>query len=168
MLWEFIATLSAGIGTAGIALLLRRLFKRLPRELVPAAAGLGMLLFQIHSEYTWFAHTRALLPESARVVAAIPETAFYKPWAYVQAPVLKFAAIDSAKTAVFPGQAHWRQTNLYFFERRMSAQTWPILIDCQTGLQANLPANNQTPNDIIWHHTEYSQAIAQAICPKQP
>ena len=68
MIWEWIATITAGLGAAGLLMLLRLFYKRLPKSLIPAAAGLGMLLFQIHSEYTWFDHTRSLLPASAVVV----------------------------------------------------------------------------------------------------
>lgn len=161
MLWELIATVSAGLGAAGIALMLRLLFKRLPRSLIPAAAGLGMLLFQVYSEYTWFQHTRSLLPASTVVVAEFPQTAFYKPWSYYRPQVLKFAAVDRNNTAALPHNPQQLQTHLYLFERRMSAHSWPLLIDCQTRLQANLPAAGQQPD---WQQTEYSHRIAEALC----
>ena len=170
MIWEWIATITAGLGAAGLLMLLRLFYKRLPKSLIPAAAGLGMLLFQIHSEYTWFDHTRSLLPKSAVVVAEVSESAFYRPWSYVKPQVLKFVAIDSAKTVPVGESGQILQTNLYFFERRMSAQTWPILINCQTRLQANAPQqNNGEPLSIdaeAWSKTDYSEKIAQAICPK--
>ena len=164
MLWEFIATLSAGLGAAGIMMMLRTLFKRLPKSFIPAAAGLGMLLFQIHSEYTWFDHTRARLPESAVVVAEFPQTVFYKPWSYYQPQVLKFVAVDRATTQTRPDAPHELQTTLYFFERRMSAHTWPVLVNCQTRQQANLPASGSAPD---WQQTEYSARIAAALCPAE-
>ena len=83
---------------------------------------------------------------------------------------MKFVAIDTAKTAPVGESGQVLQTNLYFFERRMSAQTWPILINCQTRLQANAPQqNNGEPLSIdaeAWSKTDYSEKIAQAICPK--
>ena len=170
MIWEFVATLSAGIGAAGIMMMIRLFIKKLPKWLVPAAAGLGMIGFQVHSEYTWFDHTRSLLPKSAVVVAEVSESAFYRPWSYVKPQVLKFVAIDSAKTVPVGESGQILQTNLYFFERRMSAQPWPILINCQTRLQANAPQqNNGEPLSIdaeAWSKTDYSEKIAQAICPK--
>ena len=170
MIWEFVATISAGLGAAGIMMMIRLFVKKLPKWLVPAAAGLGMIGFQVYSEYTWFDHTRSLLPASAMVVAEVPESTFYKPWSYVKPQVLKFVAIDSTKTASVGENGQVLQTNLYFFERRMSAQTWPILINCQTRLQANAPQqNNGEPLSIdadAWSKTDYSEKIAQAICPK--
>ena len=170
MIWEFVATLSAGIGAAGIMMMIRLFIKKLHKWLVPAAAGLGMIGFQVYSEYTWFSHTRSLLPESAVVLAEVPENAFYKPWSYIKPQVLKFVAIDTAKTAPGGESGQVLQTNLYFFERRMSAQTWPILINCQTRLQANAPQqNNGEPLSVdadAWSKTDYSEKIALAICPK--
>ena len=163
MIWEWIATITAGLGAAGLLMLLRLFYKRLPKSLIPAAAGSGMLLFQIHSEYTWFDHTRSLLPASAVVVAEVPESAFYKPWSYWQPQVLKFVAIDSAQTVRHPSEP-LVQTHVYFFERRMSAQTLPILVDCQSGLQANAPASDQAPTKLAWGKTAYTDRIVQAIC----
>lgn len=162
MLWEFIATAAAGLGAAGIMMMLRTLFKRIPKGLVPAAAGLGMLLFQIHSEYTWFEHTRSRLPESAVVVAEFPQTVFYKPWSYYRPQVLKFVAVDRATSRAQPGADHEIQTTLYLFERRMSAHTWPVLINCRTRRQANIPADGGVPH---WQQTAYSDRIAAALCP---
>lgn len=52
----------------------------------------------------------------------------------------------------------------------MSAQTWPILINCQTRLQANAPQQNTgEPLSVdagAWSKTDYSEKIALAICPK--
>ncbi|KLT72350.1 hypothetical protein PL75_08800 [Neisseria arctica] len=164
MIWEFIATLSAALGAAGLVMLLKLVFKRLPKWSVPAAAGLGMLAFQVHSEYTWFAHTRALLPGTAQVVAEVPETAFYKPWSYIRPQVLKFIALDSAKTEIIDKQIPVIQTNLYFFERRMSAHTLPVWVNCRTRmLTLNLPENKS--GDIEWGKTPYSEKTANAVCP---
>ena len=63
-------------GAAGIMMMIRLFIKKLPKWLVPAAAGLGMIGFQVYSEYTWFSHTRSLLPESAVVVAEVRKTRF--------------------------------------------------------------------------------------------
>ena len=57
MIWHLVATFSAGLGAAGIAFLLRSLSKqKLPKWIIPAFAGIGMLGYQIYFEYNWFAH----------------------------------------------------------------------------------------------------------------
>lgn len=154
MFWELIATVLSGFMAAGVALSLRLLIKKLPRWIVPAAAGLGMMGFQVFSEYTWFEHTKSRLPKGVLVVATHEEAAFYKPWAYVKAPILKFVAAEQVK-----GQAGAvRQANLYFFERRMPAAHTPILVDCQNGRQSDF---SKTPN---WGITPMTDEIVKAVC----
>ena len=160
MLWELIATITAGFGAAGIALILRMMFKKLPKWLIPAAAGLGMIGFQVFSEYTWFEHTRSRLPSETKVVAEIPETAFYKPWSYVKPEVLKFVAVDTANLETVDQARNIRRANLYFFERRMSAQTLPVWIDCQNQVQSDIA----DPAKQVWGKTGYTENIVAAVC----
>ena len=72
-------------------------------------------------------------------------------------------AVDSDQTVRHPTEP-LVQTHVYFFDRRMSAQTLPIWVDCQNGLQANAPANNQAPAKLAWGKTAYTDRIVQAIC----
>ncbi|WP_416191033.1 hypothetical protein [Neisseria sp. CCUG12390] len=160
MLWELIATVSAGFGAAGIALIVRTVFKKLPKWMIPAAAGLGMIGFQVFSEYTWFEHTRSRLPSETAVVAEIPETAFYKPWSYIRPQVLKFVAVDTANIETVDKERNIRRANLYFFERRMSAQTLPVWIDCGNGLQTDIA----DPSAQVWGKTEHTANIVAAVC----
>lgn len=166
MIWEFLAIASAGLGAAGVMMILRLFAKRLPKWLVPAAAGLGMIGFQVYSEYNWYPHTRSLLPESAVVVAEVPHTAFYKPWSYVAPQILKFVAVDTAKTAPVGNDGRLLQTNLYFFERRMSAHTLPVLIDCQNRTQAYDHGGEDSGGKIEWGTTAYTDKLVDAVCPK--
>ncbi|MDO4427201.1 MAG: hypothetical protein Q4B88_03640 [Moraxella sp.] len=157
MLWEFIAVFAAGFAAAGIALSLRLIIKRLPRWIVPVFAGLGMLGFAVYSEYHWFEHTASRLPAGTVVVATVPHTAFYKPWSYVRPQILQFVALD--KNSVKPLDTQKKQVMLYFFERRMKAHPWAVIIDCQTGKQAHA----QSPSD--WHTAPHTAAIAEQVCP---
>ena len=72
MFWHLIAAIVAGTAGAGIALALRSLMrKRLPKWIIPVGAGLGMLAYTIHYEYTWFESTQARLPEGSGVVCLL-------------------------------------------------------------------------------------------------
>lgn len=66
MFWELIATFIAGLGASGIVLSLRLIFKKIPKWLVPAAAGLGMIGFGVFNEYDWYRHTSTRLPGGGR------------------------------------------------------------------------------------------------------
>jgi hypothetical protein len=54
MIWELLATIFAGLGAAGLVMAFRAIFKKLPKWLIPAGAGLGMLFFQVYNEYSWY------------------------------------------------------------------------------------------------------------------
>lgn len=164
MLWELIATFAAGLGAAGFALLARSLVKTLPKTLIPAVGGLGMLAFQVYSEYQWFEHTRARLPEGTVVIAEQAESAWYKPWSHFKPAVSRFAAVDSHNHQSFRGNPRHRQALLYFFERRAPVQHWPVLIDCGSSMQANLPAQQPASGEPAWQETPYSHDIARVLC----
>lgn len=155
MFWELIATVLSGFMAAGVALSLRLLFKKLPRWIVPAAAGLGMMGFQVFSEYTWFEHTKSRLPEGVWVVATHAEPAFYKPWSYAKPPILKFVAVEGVKE---PMVGDIKKANLYFFERRMAAQHTQILVDCKHQLQSDF---SDAPK---WGKTPMTDDITKAVC----
>jgi len=58
MFLELIATVTVGIGTGGIVVLINKATRgRLPRWLVPVAAGLSMIGFTLWSEYSWAGRT---------------------------------------------------------------------------------------------------------------
>ena len=100
MFWELIATIFAGIGGAGIALMLRKLTKKTaPKWLVPVFAGAAMLGFQIQGEYDWYHHQASLLPEGVVVVKTVQEEAPWRPWSYVFPQTLRFIAADVANSA---------------------------------------------------------------------
>lgn len=164
MFWELSATIIAGLGAAGLVLGLRKIWPHLPKGLVPAAAGAGMLLFQMVSEYQWYAHTRARLPAGAEVIAAYPQSAWYRPWSYAFPAVARFVVLDSAHNAPWQGEESFRQSRLYFFERRMPTQHWPILVDCRSSRQANIPATDGAPD---WQETAHSAALASLLCAKE-
>ncbi|WP_069383369.1 hypothetical protein [Halomonas caseinilytica] len=95
MIWHLIAAIFAGLGAAGLGLLLRTLSgKRLPRWIVPVCAGLGMLGYQIQHEYGWFDHKRQQLPDSARIISTTQEPAFWRPWTYLRPMTTAFTVVD--------------------------------------------------------------------------
>lgn len=101
MIWHLIAAIFAGLGAAGLGLLLRTLSgKRLPRWVVPVCAGLGMLGYQVQHEYGWFDHKRQQLPDSARVVSTTQEPALWRPWTYLLPMTTAFTVVDRDDVAV--------------------------------------------------------------------
>lgn len=131
MLWELLATIIAGVGAAGIALLLRKFSsQRLPRYWVPIFAGLGMLVFQIHGEYNWFRHQSSLLPQGVTVVRTIESTSWWRPWSYLKPHTLQFVAMDGKNASSNQHNADLVLVDLYFFEHRQPARRIKQVIHC--------------------------------------
>lgn len=159
MFWELVATLCAALGFAGVALSIKWFWKRAPRWLVPAAAALGVMAFQIYQEYTWYPYTVSNLPAEAVVVAELTETRFYRPWSYVKPQVSRFIAADTANVRENSAYPQWRKVSLYFFERGQPAHTLVAQIDCATRLQAD-----DNGDKLVWGKMPYTEKLVSAIC----
>lgn len=152
MFWELVATVFAGLGAAGIALLLRKLSaQKLPRYLVPVFAGLGMLGFQIHSEYNWYSHQLSLLPQGVVVVKAVEEKISWRPWTFLKPQITRFMALDVKNSAANSKNPALVLANLYLFERRQAAINVKLVVHCPSKQRANfteqlvLPAEGEMP-----------------------
>ena len=96
MIWNLVATVFAGLGAAGIALILRVLSrKKLPKWIIPVFAGLGMLSYQIYTEYTWYDFKRSQLPAGAEVVEVETDSMIWRPWTYLKPMAVGFTVIDT-------------------------------------------------------------------------
>lgn len=138
MFWELVATVFAGLGAAGIALMLHKLSaQKLPRYLVPVFAGLGMLGFQIYGEYNWYSHQTSLLPEGVVVVKAVEEQISWRPWTFIKPQISRFMAVDVKNSVANSNNANLVLANLYLFERRQAAINVKLVIDCQAQKRAN-------------------------------
>ena len=150
MLFEFIATIAAGFGMAGLALIITHLSKlagkRAPRWLLPLFAALGIFGFQIHQEYHWYEQQVAELPAGVQVVKTAESTEWFRPWTYVKPQVLRFIAADIGNATVQVDNPDVHLVNLYLFERRRSVQKVPQVIDCSVPARADyvLPAKDST------------------------
>lgn len=105
-------------------------YKKMPKWVIPVAAGLGMLSFQVLSEYTWYNETTKKLPEGSVVVASVPKTTWFRPWSYAYPQILQFVVLDTKNVKANADNPSLKTATLYFFERRMPAQSLAIEVDC--------------------------------------
>ncbi len=119
MVWNLVATVFAGLGAAGIALILRSLTrKKLPKWIVPAAAGLGMLGYSIYNEYTWFEFKTSQLPEGSVVVSYEANSMIWRPWTFLFPMTDTFTVLDRNSVAhAVTEDGALAQLVLYRFER---------------------------------------------------
>lgn len=166
MIWELIATIFAGVGGAGIALLIRKISKqRAPKWLVPAFAGMAMLGFQIQGEYDWYQHQTSLLPEGVVVVKAVQEKAPWRPWSYLYPQTLRFIAADVANSAQNKIDPNLILVDLYFFERRSLAKRVPQIVDCLQGARTDFTQDfSATNQQQAWHKLDKQDPLLTSVC----
>ena len=146
MFWEFVATVFAGLGAAGIALLLRKVSRqRAPRWIIPVFAGAAMLAFQVHSEAVW------------------------RPWSYLYPQTLRFIAADVANASVNTQNAELKLVDLYFFERRATARRVPVVLHCGQFARTDFSEQLQIPQagaklSEQWQMLNKDDALISAVC----
>lgn len=147
MLWHLIAAIFAGLGSAGIAMLLRKLSgQRLPRWIIPAFAGLGILGYQISQEYSWFEHKQQQLPPDAQVVSAEQRSMIWRPWTYLFPITNAFTVVDDS-SAGEPDTSETVTFQLYHFERAYPDRVshHPSLLNCTSRELVPLDKENGRP-----------------------
>ncbi|UWR25054.1 hypothetical protein K3757_11255 [Sulfitobacter sp. S223] len=139
MFFELIGTIVAGIATALLVWAINRTLKgRLPSWLVPASAGLAMLIATISSEYSWFNRAQANMPEGFVVAETVKEIRLYRPWTYVKPFVSRFMAVDQATARTHPDHPDQRIVDLIIYGRWARTAKIPALFDCAANARADL------------------------------
>ena len=84
-----------GLCTGAFGYLLRKLSKnRLPKWIIPIAAGGGMFAYLAYYDYAWFDFKRSQLPEGSVVIQEYREPDFFRPWSYLAPSVNQFDVVD--------------------------------------------------------------------------
>lgn len=170
MFFELIGTVVAGAAAALVVWALNRVLKgRLPKWLIPASAGLAMLLATISSEYSWFSRTKAAMPEGLVVAQAIEDPAFYRPWTYAKPYVNRFVAVDQASIKRHPEQPGQRIVDLVFYGRWARTAKAPVLFDCPGQRRADIVDGVEFGDDgaalnVTWREVAEGDPILQAAC----
>ncbi|SUD91765.1 hypothetical protein [Psychrobacter phenylpyruvicus] len=175
MIYEFIATITAGFGMAGIAMIIRHLTKfagiPTPKWLIPIFAAIGMLGFQIHQEYNWQQQQIDRLPEQVKVIKTVEGQVWYRPWSYLKPQVIRFMAVEVGQplgSDINPTTQDIRHSNIYLFERRMSTKIIPQLVNCQqpaiTSLTTKAPLSAATFKQLQWQPLTADDEILQVVC----
>lgn len=139
MLLEFIAIIAAGFGLAGLALSLDIVLRRrLPKWIIPASAGAGMLLMAVWFEYSWLDRTTATFPDGVEVASTNQVRSWYRPWTYVVPLTNRLIAVDhrfDRRHADAPGQV---LTRLILAGRWEPTRQYGAVYDCSAHRRADL------------------------------
>ncbi|WP_136066234.1 hypothetical protein [Modicisalibacter radicis] len=168
MIWHLVAAAFAGLGAAGVALLLRFLSgKRLPRWIVPVCAGLGMLAYQINYEYAWYGYKKQQLPESAQVISTEKSRMPWRPWTYLYPLTTAFSVVDRENlVASRTDGERLVEFILYRFERayRDLLTHQAYLMNCTTREMVPLAGESRQPDTARLRRLERDAPLFQALC----
>ncbi|MEJ6401965.1 hypothetical protein [Yoonia sp. 2307UL14-13] len=170
MFVELIATVFAGVACAGIAMLLNiATGRRLPKWIMPVAAGLGMIGMTISNEYTWFDRTAARIPEGVEIAMTVDEQSWLRPWTKAWPYTKRFVAVDTATARKNTNLPDQRLADLYFFGRWSPVNQAPMLFDCAGGRSALLIdgadfADDGSVADADWQAMPDSDPILKLVC----
>lgn len=131
MFFELIATIFAGVAGAGLVLIANTLLGgRLPKWLMPVAAGAAMIGMTVYNEYTWFDRQSGGLPDGFEVVLSVENRAWFRPWTYPFPYVHRFVAVDTDTIQTHANHPAQALARLYFFSRWREVEAADALIDC--------------------------------------
>lgn len=170
MFVELIATVFAGIACAGIVMLVNiATGRRLPKWLMPVAAGLGMIGMTISNEYTWFCRTAERLPDGVTIAMTVDEQSWLRPWTQLWPYTKRFVAVDTATARTNENLPDQRLADLYFFGRWSPVNQAPMLFDCAEARSALLIdgatfADNGTVTDATWETMLKGDPILKLVC----
>ncbi len=163
MFLELIAVIVAGLAGAGGMLLLSRIAgDRLPRWLVPVAAGCAMLAAAISSEYGWYGRTAGNLPDGLVVADQIDSPSWYRPWTYIVPMTQRFVAIDMENLQQNTQETSIFLADLYFFGRWRPVQSVEIMVDCAENLRADPTFGDGSAP--VWRDVGAADPILSTIC----
>lgn len=163
MFLELIGVIVAGIAGAGVMMAIVRLTRgRLPKWIIPVAAGAAMLGTTISNEYSWFSRTSANLPEGLAVVQTVESKAIYRPWTYLVPYVSRFIALDASSMRTNSDQADLKMADLYFFGRWAPVQSVQVMVNCVTGQRADPALGDDSPP--VWRDVASDDPIVLGVC----
>ena len=148
MLLEFLAAIILGLAVAGVIMALNvATGRRLPGWLVPAAAGISMIVFMVWMEYTWLPRTLESLPEGVEVASVSRESSWYRPWTYIRPLSLRAVALDTRVNRTHPAQPGQVMTSVVLLGRWMPTRQIPVVFDCRSNRRADLHAAVELDED---------------------
>lgn len=158
MLFEFAATLIAGVALAGIALGALKMSRgRLPKWIVPAAGGIGILCTTIYAEYVWAENA---VPDDAIVIERAYSQAPYKPWTY---------AWPNVSAVLYAKDISTTDTNNVYSGHIIAAARWKepsgvlVRVNCNESTIARaLTDGSYEPEEMLAEGETILQAFCQA------
>jgi hypothetical protein len=170
MFWTLITVFISGFAGAGVGLVLRHLSRnRLPKGVIPVAAGIAMIAATIAQEYAWEDGVRRTMPADLVTVSTREQQAWYQPWTFIRPWVRGFISFSPAETVETAPGSGLLAVQLRLQERWQPQMIRPALVDCANARWTDItPAMAFTedgfPVEAIWRETGAEDPVIRAVC----
>lgn len=170
MVFNLLGTIVIGIGAAGTVLMVFRLFRlRAPRWVIPAAAGVSMLGFQIWVGYSWHQRTADALPDQVRVVKSYAYSSVISPWTLIVPQVNRIVAVDLTSVRRNEHSPDFVLATIYLITRYQPAASGMQIFDCETARRADIGPTTKfgdkgLPENAAWTSVEPNDLLLTAVC----
>ena len=170
MLFTLLGTFIAGIGAAGLAVLIFKYILRRPRPkaAIPIAAGSAMILLQIILDYGWYGRATADFDENLVILRKAQGSSLVQPLSFIIPRTDRFLALD--KTTIKSNEAipGVKLATLFQAEKDGPTRTILQMIDCTGSKRADWSSGQSLTMDAIanakWFTLESSDPLFQAVC----
>ncbi len=170
MLFNLIGTIATGIAAAGTLMLIAKVTRRrLPRWLLPAAAGFAMLGFHLWNEYTWFDRVVSALPDHVVVAEHYTYESVLQPWTLLRPRINRFLAIDRTTIRRNDQAPGYVMADILLVGRLNPTAKVTQLYDCRAGRRTDIGPKTAVdergvPVDTIWINATRDGILFQLIC----
>lgn len=165
-----LAAAAAGVVAGGIGFGLRKLSgNRIGKWIIPASAGLGILLFQISYEYSWYDNQLAHQPASSVVVATEATPSFLRPWTFFIPLTTAYTLLDPNEI-VYQEQAepYARIARFYLYRIEKAPQEvmkyQQHLLNCGTAELVQLTKDNHIDENVKIRVLDKSSTLYKEVC----
>ena len=137
-------TVVIGFACAGVVMLLFRLLgRKVPKYVIPFVAAIGMFVYMIWDEYSWFDRYAARLPDSINIVQTFADESVFAPWTLISAPVDRFTAIDRDKIIPNPNNPGQKRVTTLLLKKGIETLALNHLVDCNAGHRGYITAQTK-------------------------
>lgn len=171
MIWHLLAVFISGLVIGSLAFLLRKITRnKLPKWIIPVAAGVGMLCYQAYYNYTWYDFKKSQLPEEAVILDEKRTSDFFRPWSYLLPAVNYFSFIDGDFRSYKQDDDYLVQYIRYELYQdyidRLKNHTY--VLNCTKKIQIRLDEDGETHLPIKAEQIDPKGILYQELCNKSP
>ena len=139
-----LTTVVVGFACAGVVMLLFRLWgRKAPKYVIPFVAAIGMFVYMIWDEYSWFDRYSSRLPGQISIVQTFADENPFAPWTLISAPVNRFTAIDSEKIVVNPDNPDQKRVTTLLLKKGAETLALTHLVECGANRRGYITAQTE-------------------------